>query len=211
MEEKYDVGSLNQLFDDTLSILINERKLNDLERLNDEKNSKINYNTILLSQAIVKLLKDVLLNIQVSRKDYGEILPKELKKYYAFGELKDKKEVVKTNNDSILSIFDDETVDYPDNFNFETPSYYQMKYDEVMLVLNFSSSLSYSNGSYLRDGGNLEYDYIDLELLKRQLEKYGITAKLHRQIGLDTSGLQTINTILLELHYYRYYEKNKIK
>lgn len=213
MTENYTNVSLNNLFDSTKRVL--ERKKLGLPSEEDiirsEKNSWINYNTTLLSKAIVQLLKDIMVNIQISANDYGVVTPKEFKKYYAFGDLKENVEAPKVDDDNILSIFDDAVFEYKDELNYDTLNSYKMTSDGISLILNFSYSHSNSCRDYYRNGDHFEYDSIDLELLENQLNEYGITAKLHKQFGLDTSGTQTINTILLEINYYRNFEKNKTK
>ena len=216
MPDNYRNESLDKLFDETRSIITEYHSgiiSNDKNKVNeiDEKESRKRINTLSLAKAIVILLHEIMINIQVTKKTDGNIIPMDFNKIYNFGELKDVKEIKKADNDDILSIFEDREFEWMDEFNYESPNSYKLTYDELSVVLNFSYSDYNISGTYYHEGGNFEYDNIDEELLNETLNEDGIVAKLHTQFGVDTSRLQTINTIVLEIHYYRDLEKIRRK
>lgn len=213
MTEKYSTESLSKLFDDTKKSLKEEKsnfkeEINNLER--NERNSMKVINTSRLASAIVMLLREVMIGIQITKEASGKIDVNYFNKYYYLGKLKEVKEEL-DEEDDFLSIFKDRRFVWNDEYNYETPNVYNMKDNELSMLLNFSSTSYLVRGENFNDGGYLEWDDIDEELLASILEEEGITLKIHKQFGLDTSRVEIINTIVLEVHYYRDKEKVNVK
>ena len=211
MQNEYFKDLIDQLFDDAKDSLKKDNLLEIIEKkknLREEKECWMNVNTFLLGDAILSLIKEVLMNIQLTKKTNGIIDPKDFKKYYEYGELRNVKKIEKPDDTDILSIFKDKVFEYNSEFNYDTLNYYKMTNDELSMTLNFSNTYI---DNKLYDGGYLEYDDINIELLNDYLSKYGVSAKLYTSFGNMTGGNQIISTIVIDIHYYRNYEKEKIK
>ena len=198
MTEDYRVESLSKLFDDTKKVLSSVNpNLNNMEmrkiNVNDKEHMR-KVNTLNLSKVIVKIIKDVLMDIQMTKKSVGIINATEFNKNYNIGELKIEKESLTT----------DDIVFNKDNpFVYETPSIFKITNDELKIILNFSSTTWYSDKDLYHEGGSFEVDGIDMNLLKELLQDNSITVDLHKEIGVDSNGWKTMSTVLLEIHYYR--------